>query len=157
MEDLMHLANIHDYLIQEYIVDAREYTLDCYVSQEGEILCAVPRIRIEVMGGEATKTETVRIPELEKLGHKVLNSFNFRGPVTLQFLYDPATSRYLLMEINPRLGGGVICSIAAGANICDFILMEASGIKPEACTGWKPNTLMTRYWEEVIFQNGTKI
>lgn len=153
MDELMHLDNIKDYLIQEYIVDAKEYTLDCYVSQEGEILCAVPRQRIEVMGGEATRTETVHISELEELGRHTLQSFPFRGPVTLQYLYDPASERYLLMEINPRLGGGVLCSIAAGADICRFILSEALGEKPHPCTAWKEGTLMARYWEEVIFHN----
>lgn len=153
MDELMHLSNIKDYLLQEYIVDAKEFTLDCYVSQRGEILCAVPRVRIEVMGGEATRTETVHVPELEELGRHTLQSFPFRGPVTLQFLFDPHNSRYLLMEINPRLGGGVICSMAAGADICRFILSEALGKNPEPCTSWKEGTLMARYWEEVIFHN----
>lgn len=156
MEELMHIQNIHDYLIQEYIIDAEEYTLDCYVAQDGEIICIVPRKRLEVMGGEVTRTVTCHIPELEELGHRVLESFDFRGPVTLQFLYDKTNRRYLLMEINPRLGGGVICSMAAGAPIADYIIREAIGKQLKVNNGWHPGTLMSRYWEEMIFNSGNK-
>lgn len=156
MDELMHLQNIHDYLIQEYIVDAEEFTLDCYVAQDGEIICVVPRKRLEVMGGEVTRTVTCRLPELEHLGRQVLESFPFRGPVTLQFLYDKVSSRYLLMEVNPRLGGGVICSIAAGAGIPDFIIQEAIGVHPRKCDDWKTGVLMARYWEEMIFNTEEK-
>ncbi|MCH5214539.1 MAG: ATP-grasp domain-containing protein [Muribaculaceae bacterium] len=153
MDDLMHLDNISEYLLQEYLVDKKEYTVDCYVSQEGEILVSVPRERLEVMGGEVTRTVTTRIPELEKMSRDIIRSFNLFGPVTLQFLYDMRSSRYLLMEINPRLGGGVICSVYAGAPIPDYILREALGAAVEPCEDWANNCLMARYQKETIFYN----
>lgn len=153
IEDLMHLENLHDYLIQEYIEDKEEYTVDCYVAADGRVLCTVPRIRLEVMGGEVTRTATRRIPELMDMSRKVLGAFRFRGPVTLQFLHDLRTGRYLLMEINPRLGGGVVCSIHAGAPIADYIISEALGVEVRECTDWTDNTLMARYWKEVMFYN----
>jgi carbamoyl-phosphate synthase large subunit len=151
MADLMHLENIKNYLIQEYITNMEEYTVDCYVTQEGEILCTVPRIRLEVMGGEVTRTRTCHLPEMEDMAHKVIDFFHLRGPVTLQFLHDLDKERFLLMEINPRLGGGVICSIKAGAPIPDYIIGEALHQKLTKCDDWRNNTLMTRFWKEMIF------
>ncbi len=151
MEELMHLDNLSDYILQEYIEHHDEYTVDCYVSTEGEILCAVPRRRIEVMGGEVTRTCTCRLPQLIDLSHDVIRAFKLRGPVTVQFLHDLNSDRYLLMEVNPRLGGGVICSICAGAPITDYIIAESLGKKLSPCNDWKENTLMTRYWKEVVF------
>lgn len=151
MEDLMHLENINDYIVEEYIEDREEYTVDCYVSQAGEVLCTVPRQRLEVMGGEVTRTRTENIPELIKMSREVLASFALRGPVTLQFLKDLKRDRYLLMEVNPRLGGGVICSIRAGAPISDYILQESLGVPVAPCDDWTNHTLMARYWKEVIF------
>ena len=55
------------------------------------------------------------------------------------------------MEINPRLGGGVVCSILAEAPITDYIIKEYLKIPIEECTNWKDNTLMVRYRKEVIF------
>ncbi len=151
IDDLMHLENLSDYIIQEYIEHNHEYTVDCYVSQEGEILVTVPRRRLEVMGGEATRTVTCAIPELEEMSRDVLKAFGLLGPVTLQFLHDLDKDRFLLMEINPRLGGGCICSIYAGAPITDYILNESLGVKLAPCADWVSNVLMARYQKETIF------
>lgn len=151
IDDLMQLTDIHDYLIQEYIEDKEEYTVDCYVDRQGETLTVVPRCRLEVMGGEVTRTITCRNAELDRMSRHILKAFDFRGPVTLQFLHDLSSDRYLLMEINPRLGGGVVCSIYAGAPFCDYILGESLGEKQKPCTNWSYNTLMARYQKEAIF------
>lgn len=151
IEDLMHLKNLSDYLLQEYIADRKEYTVDCYVDSNGEVLATVPRERLEIMGGEVTRTVTCRIPELRDMSLDVIRKFNLRGPVTLQFLYDCASGRYLLMEVNPRLGGGVVCSIYAGAPIADYILKEALGCELAPCDDWADHTLMARYLKETIF------
>lgn len=151
IDDLMHLENLSDYIIQEYVEHNHEYTVDCYVSQKGEILTTVPRRRLEVMGGEATRTVTCRIPELEKMSRDVIKAFNFIGPVTLQFLHDLDRNRFLLMEINPRLGGGCICSIYAGAPVTDYILDESLGVNVSPCDDWAAGVLMARYQKETIF------
>lgn len=151
LEDLMQLENLPSYLVQEYIPNREEYTADCYITAKGEILCTVPRIRLEVMGGEVTRTRTARIECLIEMCHHVINAFSLRGPVTLQFIHDLDSDRYLLMEVNPRLGGGVICSIGAGAPINDYILREALGMTLEKCDSWRDNSLMVRYWKEVFF------
>lgn len=153
LDDLMHLSNLDDYLVQEYISEREEYTVDCYISQQGETLCVVPRIRLEVMGGEVTRTCTCRNEQLISMSHDVIKAFGLRGPVTLQFLRDLKNERYLLMEVNPRLGGGVVCSIKAGAPIADYIMSEALGVDVAPSDEWTDNALMARYWREVMFYN----
>ncbi|MDE5870062.1 MAG: ATP-grasp domain-containing protein [Muribaculaceae bacterium] len=151
VEDLMHLENLDSYIIQEYIENAHEYTVDCYVDHNGEILVTVPRERIEIMGGEVNRTKTCRIERIIEMSREVINKLKLTGCVTLQFLHDPQNDRYLLMELNPRLGGGVICSIYAGAPITDYILSEAMGKALVPCNDWKDNVLMARYMKEAIF------
>lgn len=151
LDELMQLENLSDYLVQEYIENREEYTVDCYISQKGEILTIVPRCRLEVMGGEVTRTITCRNQTLDRLSREVIEKFRLRGPVTLQFLHDLDRNRYLLMEVNPRLGGGVVCSIYAGAPITDYIIDESRGITLQPCDDWAYNTLMARYQKEAIF------
>ncbi len=151
IDDLMHLQNLSDYLVQEYIENGREFTVDSYVSAKGEILVTIPRERLEIMGGESTRTRTINNKTLENLSREVIKKLNLRGPVNLQFIYDPQNDRYLLMEVNPRLGGGVICSIFAGAPITDYIINEALGVELKPCDDWASGTLMARYLKEAIF------
>ncbi len=151
LDELMQLENLSDYLVQEYLENKDEYTVDCYISQQGEVLTVVPRVRLEVMGGEVTRTITCRNTTLDRLSREVIEKFNLRGPVTLQFLHDIDRNRYLLMEVNPRLGGGVVCSIYAGAPITDYIIDESRGISLNPCDDWAYNTLMARYQKEAIF------
>lgn len=151
VDDLMLLADLDKYLIQEYIEHNREYSVDCFISQEGEILTTVPRERLEIMGGEVTRTKTFRNDHLIDMSRKVIEHFKLIGPVTIQILHDLDKDRYLLMEVNPRLGGGVICSIYAGAPIPDYILLESMGKKITPSTEWADGVLMARYQKEAIF------
>ncbi len=150
-EELAQIENTGDYLLQEYIADREEYTADCYVAATGEMLVCVPRLRIEVAGGEVTRTQTRRIQAIIDMCRTAIARLRLRGPVTLQFIRDKATCRYLLMEVNPRLGGGVVCSIHAGAPIAGYLLREALGMPVAPVADWKENALMARYMKEVMF------
>ena len=145
------LENKDNYVIQQYISDREEYTVDCYVTTSGKIISIVPRLRIQTAGGEVMNSETKRDQNLIDLSEKVLKSGDFKGPVTIQFLRDKRNGANYLMEINPRLGGGVITSIEAGADITEFILRNYLGEELLPCNDWKNKTLMTRYFKEVIF------
>lgn len=151
-EELDKITDIDKYLIQEYIANRDEYTVDCYVSAISKrVLCTVPRLRISTSGGEVDRTITRRIPELIGNSTMILEKLGFEGPVTIQFIHDKARGRYLLMEINPRLGGGVVCSINAGAAIPEMILTEWLGREAAVCGDWRGNALMARYFNEVMF------
>ncbi|MDE5625262.1 MAG: ATP-grasp domain-containing protein [Muribaculaceae bacterium] len=140
-----------DYLLQEYISPRREITVDCYVSLAGEIIAAVPRYRLETQGGEASVTETFRDREVEELARKTLRLTGLRGAVTIQMLRDTRDNRLMLMEINPRLGGGAVCACHAGADLPGFILRDTLGLPVEPFDGWKSHIRICRYMSEVAF------
>lgn len=140
-----------EYLIQEYIESRREFTVDCFVSRTGNILATVPRERLETAGGEVTRTVTTDRDDIIGMSRDTLRRLGLTGAVTLQFLQDTRTNRLMLMEINPRLGGGAVCSVAAGAPLPLYILQEAVGIDPGPAAVWRPGTLVARYLDEVVF------
>lgn len=142
-----------NYLVQEYIPNAVEYTVDCYVSQNGEPKSIVPRVRLETAGGEVTKSITRRKEQLTTITEKIIRSGEFRGPITIQFITDQNESHFYVMEINPRFGGGVIASIEAGSMVLEMLLDEYGGKEIEEQNDWKENVLMTRYMQEVIYAN----
>jgi carbamoyl-phosphate synthase large subunit len=138
------------YLIQAFIEDGVEYSVDCYVDSNGQILSIVPRIRLEVSGGEAVKSMIIRDEEVITASMKILSSGSFCGPITIQFIKGNNNQVYV-MEINPRLGGAVVASIGAGSGMISFILGEALHEPLFPIYDWKDRTLMTRYFKEVIF------
>ncbi|MCM1152136.1 MAG: ATP-grasp domain-containing protein [Muribaculum sp.] len=153
IEDLMQLENLQNYSLQEYIEDFDEYELDCYVSEEGRLLCNVPVKIIEMLGGEPTRALTEHIPELEALGEKIVEAFSLRGPVMVEALFDRRRHRYVVTHVSARLGDAAACAIYAGAPISDYLLKEYLHIDTEPCADWAPNTLMTTYRKEAIFFN----
>ncbi len=143
-----------DYLLQEYVENREEITVDCYVTMKGRRIAVVPRLRETVVGGEVSRTITIENNSIVELSRRVLTALDLRGAVTLQFLIDKDNDRTLLMEVNPRFGGGVVCSIHAGANMPEYMLTDCTGGDPAPCTDWRPGVEISRYMQEVVFYNG---
>jgi carbamoyl-phosphate synthase large subunit len=149
--ELANLPNKSDYLLQEYIANRKEITTDCYVSLNGEFITAVSRYRIETQGGEASVTETFRDEDVQQLAKDTLARTGLRGAVTIQMLRDCADGRLMLMEINPRLGGGAVCACHAGAQLPEFILRDYLNLQLTPCNDWQSGTRVCRYFAEVCF------
>lgn len=149
--EFRRVVRMNDYMMESYIPNRREYTVDAYISKHGEILCVSPRLRIEVLGGEVTRSATVDYPELKEMAIKAIGELGLRGPVTLQYMLDTDDGSLMLMEINPRLGGGVVCSIHAGADIPRLLLEDFLDMEPTPVPEIKPGVLICRYFDETVF------
>lgn len=143
--------DITKYLLQLYIENGEEYTVDTFVSQEQEIISIVPRIRLEQAGGEAVRSKTLHDEQIENLSRKILETKAFIGPITIQFIRDKVSGETFVMEINPRYGGAVVTSFGASADTTKCLVSEWRKEKVLPINDWKANVLMTRYFIEVIF------
>lgn len=117
-ELLFYSKRTSGYIVQECL-KGKEYTIDILCDDNGRIVYLVPRERLEVRGGEVSKSRIVFNPVVEELCRKVMESLGKEGyivgPFTLQcFLADDNIAR--MLEINPRFGGGVPLSFAGGAD-----------------------------------------
>ena len=152
-EAMRSRGEVNGYIFHEYIADRDEFTGDCYVNRMGTVVCTVPRRRLEVAGGEVVSTVTVKYPEIESLSRKVLEGLELRGPVTIQFLRDKTDGRLMIMEVNPRLGGGAVCAVYAGADIPMFILKDWMSGTVGECNDWSAGVKICRYFEDVVFRS----
>lgn len=142
------------YLIQERIDRRTEISVDCYVGvADGEIYAVSPRERLRVNGGEVVLTKTIADSDICDLSMKVLELTGLRGAVTIQFIRDLDTGSLLLMEINPRLGGGAPASVYAGADIPGLIISETLGQKPVFSKA-EAGFVVTRCLTDVVFAPG---
>lgn len=139
------------YLVQERIDDREEITVDCYVGlADGFIAAISPRLRCEVVGGEVVHTKTIDDADVTALVRRVLEATGLRGAVTVQLIRDLSDGRLMVMEINPRLGGGAVASVHAGVDLPGLIIDDALGRPLEPQTP-QAGVETVRYLEDVVF------
>jgi len=150
-EKLAFLKNKSEkFLFQKYI-KGNEYTVDAFISKSRKECMISPRIRLATSGGESVVSKTINHSQIERISKKVVEVFGLIGPVTIQFIEDAETKQIFLMEVNPRLGGGVLASIKAGYNIPKFILQDSLGLKIDLNIK-KREFLMKRYFMEKYYE-----
>jgi carbamoyl-phosphate synthase large subunit len=142
------------YVFQQY-VSGREYTIDVYRTQAGEVVCAVPRQRLEVRSGEVQQAVTVRDEELMDAAVRLSEHLgDIWGVFCCQCRRAPGDGPRFF-EVNPRFGGGAPLSIAAGANLPLYLLQEVLGEPVTATLGdFTDNLLMLRYDDAVFVPSG---
>jgi carbamoyl-phosphate synthase large subunit len=146
--ELLRKIKISDFIEQEYIVGP-EYSVDVYVSQKGAFIAAMPRLRLKVLDGEVDESLSAEIPEIDSLSRKIIASTNgWEGPLTLQFI--DTKEGPLLIEINPRFGGGVTHSIYCGLKMPQWILREYLGRDLPKEPAWVRGSLMTRCRRDIF-------
>jgi carbamoyl-phosphate synthase large subunit len=133
---------VDDYRV-EHLVVGTEYTIDAYVNLDGDPVDAVSRVRHVTAGGEVMITSTHRNRRVLDLTAKVLARPGWRGPITVQII--DGEEGCFLIEVNPRFGGGVPCSIEAGLDGPAWILRESTGnVVPADPINWKDGLCLTR-------------
>jgi carbamoyl-phosphate synthase large subunit len=131
--------------------DYSEFTIDLYFDKEGWLKCAVPRERLEIRGGEVSKSVTRKDVLYDKICKVFAHCKGFRGCVTLQVFKKLDTDEIVGIEINPRFGGGYPLSYHAGANFPEFIIREYLFNESfQFYDNWTLNLLMLRYDDEII-------
>jgi carbamoyl-phosphate synthase large subunit len=152
--ELLDAAN-HDCVVQEKAT-GHEFTINVYVSREGECVCAVPHWRMEVRAGEVSKGITVKDRRLMDLARAVAEALpGAYGPLNIQCIMDES-GRIKIIEINPRFGGGYPLAHRAGARFTDWLLDELDGKRLSYCDDWTDDLAMLRY-DEAIFVSGNRV
>lgn len=123
-------AQIGDYVVQPF-VEGTEYTVDMFGDFDGNLISAVPRVRLAVRAGEVLKTRISLDPVILREVQALADEFHPVGPITVQLIRDRRTGEDYYIEINPRYGGGAPLSMKAGARTPEYILQLLAGKKPE--------------------------
>lgn len=148
-------SRVPDAIVQEFVTGL-EHTLDVYTGFDGRARCVVPRMRVEVRGGEVTKSLTVKHAGISRTGVRVVEALkNCMGLITIQLILT-ADGRMRVIEVNPRFGGGAPLSIQAGADFPKWLLAEWLG-RPQRIRldHFKPGTLMLRYHQSFFLTGVT--
>ncbi|MDC8760533.1 ATP-grasp domain-containing protein [Janthinobacterium fluminis] len=109
-EGLAQMATFKPLLLMEYL-DGHEYSADC-VADHGALLCAVPRKKPHV-GGQGQLIDA-RADILQACA-QLARDYQLNGVFNIQF--REGRNGLALLEINPRMSGGIGMACAAGPNL----------------------------------------
>ncbi|WP_110931170.1 ATP-grasp domain-containing protein [Paenibacillus bouchesdurhonensis] len=156
VDDYLKVAKVmnEDKEFAQGFITGDEYTVDVFSDKEGLPKLIIPRIRLEVKAGVATKIRIVHHSELIKMTEKILKKYPIPGFCNVQFIVNEKGIYFI--ELNPRYGGMSISSSLASVNIMELFIDHLVNYEPmsdysEYMKLVKWNSVVTRYYEEMIF------
>ncbi len=114
-------------LIQEKLA-GDEYGLDVVNDLHGQYVTTLARRKVAMRGGETDRAVTVVSPLLAELGATIGRTLRHVGNLDCDVFVND--DRGVVLELNPRFGGGYPFSHSAGANIPAAVLAWAHGREP---------------------------
>jgi len=131
-------------LAQELLL-GDEYTVNVYVGSDGELMTAIPHLRIGVRAGEVEKGRTVREVRFREIAEQVVQALpQPRGVMCFQ-LIDDRQRGPCVFEVNARFGGGYPLVDHAGGRFAESLIAERFGLPPCASDDWREGVEMLRY------------
>ncbi len=112
------------------LLPGTEWTVDAYRAQDGTMVYVVPRTRVGLAGGISIKGKTDNNQTLIDLTTDMCDKLDVFGPVCVQWKAD-SQGDIKLIEINPRLSGGLLISVNGGIDPIKAILDDYNHETPQ--------------------------
>ena len=128
-----------------------EYTCDLYFDKNSKLKCIVPRERLQTRAGEVSKGITRKNFICDQLFDKLSILIGAKGCITLQCFANLDSQELIIIEINPRFGGGIPLTLKSGAEYIEWIIMEYFlNQEIDFYDNWTNDLLMLRYDENIF-------
>lgn len=108
--ETLSLTEHFDTLMVMELLDGTEYSIDCVASAEGELITAIPRRKST---GRTYLLEDT--PELLAIADRIATSLRIPYAFNIQVRYNNGIPK--LLEINPRMSGGLYITCLSGVNM----------------------------------------
>ena len=129
----------HVPLLQEFVPTSSEYAFFA-IYDHGDALATFQHRQhrgYSFAGGASAFRESVAIPELERAGRAMLDALEWHGVAMVEFLKDPRSDEFRLMEINPRFWSSLPFSVRAGADFPHYAWSLATADDPVIDSGYR--------------------
>ncbi len=132
-----------DVHIIQAAIRGEEYSFDIFNDCEKRVLSCVVKRKLRMRAGETDQAITVKDPNLLELGVHIGESLGHVGPLDVDFFVTE--KEILILEFNPRFGGGYPISHAAGACFPELMVEIALGKRPKSIIGnYKEDIVMVK-------------
>lgn len=155
-EELRTYLDLIDQPMVQAYMEGEEYTIDCFLDFEGQLLSLVPRIRMATRSGEIAKGKIVRDEAIAEDVTRLMKELGAIGHITVQCRKTKRGIEYI--EINPRFGGGAPMSIAAGADSCEKLYRLLGGEKLSYSPDYRSDITFLRFDASIMLdENGRPV
>ena len=144
---LKDLSNQCEYVIQPYI-EGRICTVDVIRDGEDRVVCVARRELLRNPSGAGLTVEIIDNNQLTATCCWIARALDVIGAVNMEFIESPGGG-FSLLEINPRLSGGVEFSHLAGYDVVSNHLRCFQGLGIQAHSGLN-KMIIARKYEEYI-------
>lgn len=113
------VESFEDIMVME-LLEGDEYSIDCLANSEGKLLTAIPRRK---SSGRVYLLE--EIPELLEIAERIASSCRIPYAFNIQVKYNHGIPK--LLEINPRMSGGLYITCLSGVNLPYYAVKSVMG------------------------------
>lgn len=135
--------------VGQKIIYGDEYTVDVLVDRNHHFLWATSRLRLQA-NGVSIVGKIIEDGEILVLARRVVNAFQFVGPINIQMIRERDTGKLYIIEINPRLSGSCMFTVLAGFDILNATIRLAMGLPFEPPEDVREITVQRYYEERVV-------
>jgi len=137
-------------LIQEKL-DGEEYGLDVVNDLRGRYVTTFVRRKLRMRGGNTDRAVTANHAGLSALGRQLGEQLGHIGSMDCDVIVSG--DRMVVLDMNPRIGGGLPFSLAAGANLPAALLAWRRG--EAADPSWltvEPNVVVAKFDDFTVIE-----
>jgi carbamoyl-phosphate synthase large subunit len=134
-------------MIQEFAA-GEEYGYDLFCDKNYKPVSVFCKRKLAMRAGETDKAVSTNSKNLIELGLKVAEAFPIFGPADIDF--KTGKNGPLLLEINPRFGGGYPCSHLCGADFPAKLIAMRKGQSLKSDIGNYPDGVYMFKQDEII-------
>lgn len=129
----------HVPLVQDYVPTIEEYGFFAQYDHGTPVATFQHRQRRgwKYCGGPSAFRESVDIPALERAGRALLDELDWHGVAMVEFLRDPRSGEFKLMEINPRFWSSLPFTVQAGVDFPLLVWAQATGREIDAAPDYE--------------------
>ena len=139
-------------LVMEFL-PGKEYSVDV-LADNGQAQIIIPRTRDKILLGASFLGQVVEEKEIIEYSKKIVENFDLDTIIGIQFRKDEKGVPKAI-EVNPRIHGAALLSVAAGADLVRLAIKNALG------ESWKNpkikwGTKLIRYFDEIYQDDNGK-
>lgn len=135
-------------IIQEYL-PGTEYTVDVFCDMNSQIINHVIRERVAIKAGISTQGKIVVRPHITNIVKDMVEHLHLKGPLCIQ-LRENSAGDPVVVECNPRLGGGTYMCTLAGVNYGSLYYNLYKGLDMGPFEMSPKKITVVRYFEEIV-------